>query len=157
MRRLPVLLISALILLAACTIQPEQRFWIARAATPESILWQVYYDAAWHDVVTDGVRPPSYVAPHILEAENRFLFAGHLDTVGRDRTELPVLRLAGWNILPPVHRLLVKGEPPDTTGLRWLTRDDFPVLVDYQRFSLLAASLPWPWNLKGVEVPPLSE
>ena len=139
--------------LIGCNVQPDQEFWLSRPVSPDGKLWQIYYDAAWHDVVTDGVRPPSYAAPHILRADNRFLFSGQLDTAGVSRTELPVLRLAAWNILPPVRRQIVEGEMPDTTGARWLTRDDFPALVDYQRFSLLAASIQWPWDLRGVEVP----
>ncbi len=141
------------LLLAGCNLQPEQKFWAARASSCDGKLWQIYYDAAWHDIVIDGVRPPSYVAQRILEADNCFLFAGYLDTAGISRTDLPVLRLAAWNILPPVRRQLVEGEPPDTTGVRWLTQADFPTLVDYQRFSLLAASVYWPWNLRGLEFP----
>jgi|GEM_PF-1191287 len=144
-------------LIGGCQGQPDARFWIARPAPGGDDGWQIYYGRAWHDVVIDGVRPPSYVAPHILTAGNRFMFAGSLDTAGISRTDLPVFRLQAWNVLPPIRRQLVAGAEPDTTGLPWLTRDDFTSLVDYQRFSLLSASQRWPWKGKGMELPDSSD
>jgi hypothetical protein len=141
--RCPILLCVALF---ACNAEPDIRFFLARPANPAATEWQIYTRHAWRTVKLDGVRPPSYVGRHILDAGNCFFFSGELQ-------ESNTLRFRGWNILPPVRRLLYKNTPADTTGLPWLTGEDFPRLEDYQRFSLLAAAERWPWRGDRVEMP----
>jgi len=140
-------------MIGGCSPQPEPKYWVARASSSDGSTWQVYYDSAWHDVRTDGVRPPFYVRRHILAGGNWFIFAGALDTTWRGTPAKPFMLLQAWNIVPPVRRYLTSGLPPDTTGLPWLTQDDFVTLEDFQKFSLSMAAQYWP-RLARIEHPP---
>jgi len=119
-------------------------YWIARSIDDLALNWQIYRNGEWMDVTIDGVRPPSNVREHVLEGDNWYIFAGWVDSVGIIAGRLPMLTIEAWNIVPPVRRKLVDFLPPDTSGLPWLTVDDFATLLDFQRFTVNSAAQFWP-------------
>ena len=135
-----------LTLFIGCNVGPDTRYFLARPLSSRGLAWEIYTRGTWRVVEFQGVRPPSYVGESVLAGGNYFLFAGKF-------LEPNTLEFRAWTVLPPVRRMVSAGSPPDTTGLPWLTGDDFPKLEDYQRFSLLAAGERWPWRGDGVEKP----
>ncbi len=133
-------------LCASCNVGPDNRYFLARPLSSKGLAWELYTRGAWRVVEIQGIRPPSYVGESVLAGGNYFLFAGKF-------MEPNTLEFRAWTVLPPVRRVVSAGSPPDTTGLPWLTGDDFPKLEDYQRFSLLAAAEQWPWRGQGIEKP----
>ena len=148
MRLMCVLVLAALGvsagLFVGCEMKQDPNFWVARATNIDGTGWQIYHDGEWHNVLMDGVSPPSYVQRHILAADNWFIFAGWVDSVGLIAGRLPICTIEAWNVVPPVRRRLVDFAPPDTSGLPWMTVDDFVSDIDYQRFSASSAAQFWP-------------
>lgn len=133
-------------LVLGCNAAPDTRYYLARPLSSRGLAWEIYTGGTWKTVELQGIRAPSYVAENVLAGGNYFMFAGKYLEPG-------VLEFRAWNILPPIWRVASPGSPPDTTGLPWLTGDDFAKLEDYQRFSLLAAAEQWPWRGHGIESP----
>jgi len=133
-------------LFLGCDVGPDTKYFLARPLSSKGLAWEIYARGAWRVVDLQGVRSPSYVRETVLSGGNYYLFAGKF-------VEPNTLELRAWTILPPVRRVVSAQSPPDTTGLPWLTAEDFPKLEDYQRFSILAAGERWPWRGKGIEKP----
>ncbi|OQB43337.1 MAG: hypothetical protein BWY06_00146 [Candidatus Latescibacteria bacterium ADurb.Bin168] len=135
-----------LTLFLGCSVGPDTRYFLARPLSSRGLAWEIYTRGAWRVVELQGVRPPSYVGESVLAGGNYFFFAGKF-------IEPNTFEFRAWTVLPPVRRVVSPGSPPDTTGLPWLTGDDFAKNEDYQRYSLLAAAEQWPWRGNGIEKP----
>jgi hypothetical protein len=139
--------------LAGCDqMKQTPDYWIARAIDSEGANWQIYHDGDWHNVMMDGVRPPSVTRRHIRAADNWFIFAGWVDSVGIVSGRLPICTIEAWNVVPPVRRKVVDFVPADTTGLPWMTVDDFESEVDFQRFTASSVAQFWP-KISSLEAP----
>ena len=141
-RRLLVFLHVAMLagaVLAGCELHrdPVRRF--ARADGADG--WVVYHEDAWRPAAISGVRPPSYVAEHILRAGNTFIFTGNVARSGEDSV---AVELRAWSVVLPIRRWPADSVSVDTTGARLLTLDDFRSVHDYQRFTYTHTSEYWP-------------